>query len=144
LPNDQPRSYPRGPVRSSAGRAGAQGVEPAPQTLERRSAGDAASAYQSSTGQEAKHETGKPTIWRLSFDIYLYTNTPEPAVPASTMNPILDAVCAALAPTAVEGTRCTLGGLVHDCRISGKVETDEGTLGAQSVSIIPVEVVAVD
>jgi len=100
--------------------------------------------YQSSTGQEAKHETGRPTIWRLSFDIYLYTNTPEPAAPASTMNPILDAVCAALAPTAVEGTRCTLGGLVHDCRISGKVETDEGTLGAQSVSIIPVEVVAVD
>ena len=35
----------------------------------------------------------------------------------------------------------TLGGLVSDCWISGKIETDEGALGGQAVAIIPIEMI---
>lgn len=100
--------------------------------------------FQSKRDEDAQHETGKPTIWRLPFDVYVYTWTPEPDVPATAMNAMLDAVCAALAPNVAQGQRNTLGGLVHDCRIVGRIETDEGTLGSQSVSIIPVEVLVHD
>ena len=37
-----------------------------------------------------------------------------------------------------------LDGLVMDCRIDGKIETDEGTLGAQSVAIVPITVLIAD
>lgn len=100
--------------------------------------------FQAHRDEDARHETGKPTIWRLPFDVYVYTWTPEPEVPAATMNPLLDAVCAALAPNVAQGQRNTLGGLVHDCRINGRIETDEGTLGSQSVCIIPVEILVAD
>ena len=38
----------------------------------------------------------------------------------------------------------TLGGLVHDCRIAGDIETDEGRLGDQAVAIIPIEMMSRD
>ena len=38
----------------------------------------------------------------------------------------------------------TLDGLVMGCRIDGKIETDEGALGAQSVAIVPITVLTAD
>jgi hypothetical protein len=58
------------------------------------------------------------------------------------LNPLLDAIAAALAPTGadlVAGAQ-TLGGLVKHCWISGAIETDEGALGGQAVAIVPVEI----
>lgn len=81
-----------------------------------------------------------PIIWKFNAEWYLYChsgNDPE-ATPATQLNDLLDAVEQALKPD-VSGFQ-TLGGLVYNCRISGKVETDEGLLGPQSVAVIPIEI----
>ena len=48
---------------------------------------------------------GLPTKWTLSADLYIYVNSGEDdlAVPAVQLNPILDAIEAALAPDIVTG-----------------------------------------
>ena len=61
------------------------------------------------------------------------------------MNHILDKIAAALRPRRELGEmKQILDGLVMDCRIDGKIETDEGTLGAQSVAIVPITVLIAD
>ena len=60
--------------------------------------------------------------------------------PSSVMNPLLDAVTAALAPDNPINTAQTLGGTVAHCWIEGAIETDEGTLGDQAVAIVPVRI----
>lgn len=84
---------------------------------------------------------GAPARWSMSFDIYVYANTAsDPAQsPSTVLNPLLDAIVAALAPNQVTGVQ-TLGGLVHHCWISGRIESDEGTLGNQGVLIIPIDI----
>ena len=59
------------------------------------------------------------------------------------LNPLLDAVVAALAPGGADlaVNAQTLGGLVSHCWLAGKIETDEGALGGQAVAILPVEIV---
>jgi hypothetical protein len=58
------------------------------------------------------------------------------------MNPLLDALTAALAPpNPVENVQ-TLGGLVAHCWIEGGIQTDEGVLGGQSVAIVPIRILA--
>lgn len=93
--------------------------------------------------ETATGQRGLPTKWLLAADIYLYCQAPdEVTAPALVLNPLIDAIEKALAPTggdAVLGNAQTLGGLVSDCRIAGKIETDEGALGGQAVAIIPVE-----
>ena len=58
--------------------------------------------------------------------------------PAPALNVLLDAVEVALAPD-FTGYQ-TLGGLVYDCKISGKIETLEGILGGQEVALVPIEI----
>jgi len=79
----------------------------------------------------------------LSVDVFIYVQAlDETTAPAAILNPLLDAIDAALAPAgadlAVNGQ--TLGGLVSNCAISGRIETDEGVLGGQSVAIVPIEI----
>lgn len=100
--------------------------------------------FQAQKNQVAQKQTGLPTRWSLPVDVYLYVKSPSDDVPAAHLNPLLDAVCAALQPDDMAGQRCTLGGLVHDTRISGTIETDEGTLGDQAVAIIPIEILVTD
>ena len=60
------------------------------------------------------------------------------------LNPLLDAIEAALAPQAggdLAANVVTLGGLAYQAWINGKIETDEGTLGGQSVAIVPIRIV---
>jgi hypothetical protein len=107
-------------------------------------------AEQPALFQVQKRETatpaeGSPTVWRVALDIYVYCQAPDDtSPPASALNPLIDAIEAALAPTgadAVIGAQ-TLGGLVTHCRIAGAIETDEGALGGQAVAIVPVEILA--
>lgn len=85
---------------------------------------------------------GMPPRWTLQVDVYLYAQAPEDATPSTVLNPLLDAVEAALEPSpAAGGAGGALGGLVHRCWISGTIETDEGTLGAQAVAIIPITII---
>jgi hypothetical protein len=90
-------------------------------------------------GQTAATVRGQPTRWTLSVDVYVYARTDGGLIPGSTLNPLLDALEAALAPNAIENAQ-TLGGLCEWCRIEGAIETDEGTLGDQSVAIVPISI----
>jgi hypothetical protein len=57
------------------------------------------------------------------------------------LNPLVDAVEAALMPAATTGVQdLGLPAMVQHAYIAGKIETDEGVLGDQAVAIIPVEI----
>ena len=86
-------------------------------------------------------------VWTLRMDVYVYVSVggDEDAVTATPMNHIVDKIADALRPRRELGEmEQTLGGLVLDCRIEGKIETDAGVLGTQSVAIIPLVILAED
>ncbi|MGH6990168.1 MAG: hypothetical protein ACREFD_14675 [Stellaceae bacterium] len=94
--------------------------------------------------ETAEQQRGLPAKWSCDVDLYLYCHAPdETSAPTTILNPLLDAVEAALMPLSGEdlaiNTR-TLGGLAYRAFINGKIETDEGTLGGQSVAIVPVRI----
>ena len=88
---------------------------------------------------------GAPTVWTLSVDLYLYVHSSDPYLaPAAVLNPLLDAVETALAPSAATGIQdLGLPGQVEHAYINGKIETDEGVLGDQAVAVVPVEILCV-
>ena len=100
--------------------------------------------FQAQKSETAKRTRGLPPRWTLEVDLFVYAQAPdELTAPATVLNPVLDAVEAALAPAGADlatGTQ-TLGGLVSHCWISGKIQTDEGVLGGQAVAIVPIEIV---
>ena len=85
---------------------------------------------------------GAPTVWTLLVEFYLYANSSDPYLsPATVLNPLVDAVEAALAPAATTGLQdLGLPSMVQHAMISGKIETEEGVLGDQAIAIIPVEI----
>jgi hypothetical protein len=89
---------------------------------------------------------GAPVAWTLYADFYLYVHSSDPyAAPATVLNPLLDALEAALAPSPVSGVNnLGLAPMVQHAWIAGKVETDEGVLGDQAVAIVPVEILCTD
>lgn len=95
--------------------------------------------FQAQKAERVQVQTGKPSQWTLLLDVYLYVHVLAPGAPSEVFNPLTDAICASLAHDHPSEGRCTLGGLVYNARISGQIETDEGTLGEQAVLIIPVE-----
>ena len=88
---------------------------------------------------------GAPTLWKLVVEFYAYAHASDPYLaPASVLNPLIDAVEAALAAPPVTGVQ-TLGlpeVVKHAC-IAGKVEITEGVLRDQAVAVIPVEILCV-
>lgn len=110
---------------------------------------DVASSERPALFQAQGHETAKPgdparglpTKWTLAVDLYVYVSTTDQAAPGSAINPLLDAIEAALAPEGM-ATAQTLGGLVEHCWIEGRIDTDEGTLGSQAVAIVPIRLLA--
>ena len=110
---------------------------------------DVAPAEQPALFVAQKNETaavktlGAPTVWTLSVDLYLYVHSSDPyAPPASLLNPLIDAVEAALAPAAATGMQdLGLPATVQHAYIAGKIETEEGAFGDQAVAVIPVEIV---
>ena len=85
---------------------------------------------------------GAPTVWTLLVELYVYAHANDPyTAPATVLNPLVDAVEAALAPPPATGLQ-DLGVpmMVQHAYIVGKIETDEGVLRDQAVAIIPVEI----
>jgi hypothetical protein len=82
-------------------------------------------------------------IIEMNVDLYIYTypGTDSGITPISVLNPLLDAVDAALAPSKVTG-RQTLGGLVSHVWIDGKVMKDPGDLDGDGIAVIPVKILA--
>ena len=81
-------------------------------------------------------------MWTLYADFYIYAHSSDPyAAPASILNPLLDALDQALAPSPTTGIQdLGLPGMVQHAYIAGKIETDEGVLGDQAIAIVPVEI----
>ena len=88
---------------------------------------------------------GAPIVWTLFADFYIYVHSSDPyAAPATIINPLLDALERALAPSAATGIQnLGLPQMVQHAYIAGKIETDEGVLGDQAIAIVPVEILCV-
>ncbi len=101
--------------------------------------------FQVQKRETAKSLEGSPAQWRAEVDVYVYCQAPDDeTAPAIVLNPLLDALEAALLPAGADlasGTQ-SLGGLVKHCWIAGAIETDEGALGGQAVAIVPIEILA--
>lgn len=95
--------------------------------------------FQAEGPEKQEPKKGFPAKVTLRCDIYLYVNTGNDLIvtPGPIINPLMDAIEAAIAPSPVTGFQ-TLGGTVSHCWIEGEVVTDEGVLGAQAIKIIPV------
>jgi hypothetical protein len=93
----------------------------------------------------ATRALGAPTVWTLNVELYLYAHSSDPyQSPASILNPLLDAVTAALAPDPTTGLQALgLPAMVRHASIAGKIDTDEGVLGDQAIAIVPVEILCV-
>ena len=93
-------------------------------------------------GLAAVKALGAPIVWTLYADFYIYVNSSDPyAAPATVLNPLLDALERALAPSPATGIQnLGLPDMVSHAYIAGKVETDQGVLGDQAIAIVPVEI----
>ena len=92
-------------------------------------------------------QKGLPAKHTLNVDLYLYVKTgeDEEGVPASILNPLVDAVDQLLAPDPFTGYFALQvnGQTISHCWIDGEIINDEGVLGSQAVAIIPVRILAV-
>ena len=87
---------------------------------------------------------GAPIAWTLYADFFIYVHSSDPyAAPATILNPLVDALERALAPSPTGVQNLGLPMMVQHAYISGKIETDEGVLGDQAIAIVPVEVLCV-
>lgn len=91
------------------------------------------------------HSTPKPGLQDVILmmgKVYVYLNCPDPVVPGTVRNPVMDQI-QALFPSALSTTiplgKQTLGGLVQHTIIKGQVATSEGTLGDIEVVVVPIE-----
>lgn len=89
---------------------------------------------------------GNPAKWMLEVDAIVYARNEgedqapgnETYYPVTTLNNLLDAIEAALKPSAANVQ--SLGGLVQHCWIEGKIEKDAALQGANSMAVVPVKV----
>ncbi|HLI20183.1 MAG TPA: hypothetical protein VKV32_03635 [Stellaceae bacterium] len=96
--------------------------------------------FQIQKSEAAEERASLPPKWRAAVDLYIYAQAPDEVTPPATIvNPLLDAIEAALAPDPFTNVQ-SLGGLVSHCWIAGKIMTDEGVLGGQAVAIVPIEI----
>ena len=87
---------------------------------------------------DQKQAMGLPR-WTLRAQLYLYSSPDQASdvIPSTQLNNLLDAVEGALMPQ-FAGEKQTLGGLVQNCWIDGKITIIEGVLGQQAVAVIPI------
>jgi hypothetical protein len=83
------------------------------------------------------------SIVEMNVDLYIYTSPgiDSGITPISVLNPLIDAVDAALAPSIVTRKQ-TLGGLVSHAWIEGKIMKDPGDLDGDGIAVIPVKILA--
>lgn len=93
-------------------------------------------------GHAATKRLGAPLVWTLYAEFYIYAHSSDPHLPpGTTLNPLLDALEAALAPAPATGIQhLGLPDIIQHAYIAGRVETDQGVLGDQAIAIVPVEI----
>jgi hypothetical protein len=96
-------------------------------------------------GQATIKKLGAPIVWTLFAEFYIYAQSSDPYLaPGAILNPLIDALEAALAPSPTTGIQnLGLPAMVQHAYIAGKIQTDEGVLGDQAIAIVPVEVLCV-
>jgi hypothetical protein len=99
------------------------------------------SIWITSRTQIATTKPNLPTKWELQGAIWVYVRDESPNGPAAFMDDFLDKIEGMFKTSRNGAGKVTLGNLVHDCRINGSIDTDEGLLGPQAVAVIPVEIV---
>lgn len=89
--------------------------------------------------ESVSYTPGLNPVYVMELDLYLYAHAggTSTSVASSVMNPLVDAVLNAIKPDPVTNKQ-TLGGLVEYCLFEGRMQTDEGQLGDQAVTIIPI------
>lgn len=95
--------------------------------------------FQAQKSETPQQSTGRPAVWTLTVDLYIYVSTGGAGSPGEVLNPILDAITAKL-DNPMPGVPQTLDGLVQWARIGGAIETSEGALGDDEVAIVPVHI----
>jgi hypothetical protein len=86
-----------------------------------------------------------PGKLRITCAAWIFTaDAQDPnAIPATTLNNILDAIdpkTGGVLKPSVATQRQTLGGLVYDCWVEGKVTKDPGVLGGLGFAHIPITI----
>jgi hypothetical protein len=96
--------------------------------------------FMAQAGEMATQKRGLPAKWSFIVNLHIYVSSgADPnSSPAPVLNALLDALEAALAPDKLGF--CTLGGLVVNAWISGKIMTLEGILGGREIALVPVEI----
>lgn len=96
--------------------------------------------FMAQAGEVATQKRGLPAKWSFLINLHIYVSSgADPnSSPAPALNALLDGLEAALRPD-LSGF-CTLGGLVRNAWISGKIVTLEGILGGREVALVPVEI----
>jgi hypothetical protein len=76
----------------------------------------------------------------IEAEIWIYSNAGQDpnAVPVTALNNLIDAIQCALRPDAPGTNRFTLGGLVHWCRLEGRLIKDPGDTSGQAIALVPV------
>ncbi len=80
----------------------------------------------------------------LAPRLFIYVDAHDPTVVgAATLNAIMDALDAALAPAGADLAlgRMTLGGTAHRCSIDGKPLKDPGDLDGDGLLVVPLTIV---
>lgn len=84
---------------------------------------------------------GLPPKRIMNLSVFCYARAEIGGIVGGTIvNAIVQAIEQALLPDDQQAQVCTLGGLVHWCRIEGRVFKDPGDLDAQAMVIVPVRV----
>jgi hypothetical protein len=101
--------------------------------------------FQLESGPET-YQWASPAAPRRSYDVklFLYFDSRDPATPGSSaINGALDAIDAALAPSGPDAVfgRQTLGGAVHDCKITGVPVRDTGDLDGDGLAVVSVRLI---
>jgi hypothetical protein len=97
--------------------------------------------FQIQKGETIQQTRGLRAKYDLDAELYLYAFSNDASVsPSSIINPLIDAVENMLRPLPGQDAQ-TLGiaGVSH-VWIEGRIETDEGVLGDQTVAIIPIKI----
>lgn len=83
---------------------------------------------------------GLPSKTTLGVEVFIYIASNSPGISgASILNPLLDALDAAIAPDPITGTQ-TLGGLVSHCWVEGRTIKDPGDLDGQGLAVVPIRI----
>lgn len=91
-------------------------------------------------GEEYVREgQGQPPYVTLEYMAYVYTWGKNVSNPITLLNPLIDAMDAALADHPVTGAPQTLGGLVAHVWIEGKIIKDPGDLDGDGLAMIPIK-----